>query len=408
MDLRWMDASPSAEERAAVDTVLGAPSEHDIPGDPLEEHVVRGGHALAQERRHLLLPALHGVQGAIGWVSQGALNYICRRITVPPAEAYGVVSFYALLSTDARPPRVAHVCDDIACKLKGADELCRTLTERLGPPGSANGQTTWYRSPCLGQCERAPAVLFQLAGEDDWGMAPTSPDAIEKALAGEGNRPAPPSSTPQTAAPRTEGLRLLGRVGVADPESLDDYRSHGGFQGLRHTIELGPAGVIREVKDSKIRGRGGAAFPMGIKWEAVAQAPVRPHYLVCNADESEPGTFKDRVFDGGGPLRGRRVDDDRGLCHRLRDRLPLYTGRVPSRDGTTDSGDRASEESRISRQRHHGRGLSIRHRSSPRRRRLHLWRGNLALQLDRGLPGRAEEQATFSDPGGSCSASRPS
>ncbi len=296
MDLRWMDASPSAEERAAVDTVLGAPSEHDIPGDPLEEHVVRGGHALAQERRHLLLPALHGVQGAIGWVSQGALNYICRRITVPPAEAYGVVSFYALLSTDARPPRVAHVCDDIACKLKGADELCRTLTERLGPPGSANGQTTWYRSPCLGQCERAPAVLFQLAGEDDWGMAPTSPDAIEKALAGEGNRPAPPSSTPQTAAPRTEGLRLLGRVGVADPESLDDYRSHGGFQGLRHAIELGPAGVIREVKDSKIRGRGGAAFPMGIKWEAVAQAPVRPHYLVCNADESEPGTFKDRVL----------------------------------------------------------------------------------------------------------------
>ena len=216
--------------------------------------------------------------------------------TVPPAEAYGVASFYALLSTEARPPRVAHICDDIACKLKGADEICRTMSDRFGPPGSANGESTWYRSPCLGQCERAPAVLFQLAGENDWEMAPSSPDAIEKALVGKQDRLALPSSTPQTRTPRSNGLHLLRRVGIADPESLDDYRSHRGFRGLRRALELGPTGIIREVKDSRIRGRGGAAFPMGIKWEAVAQAPVRPHYLVCNADESEPGTFKDRVL----------------------------------------------------------------------------------------------------------------
>jgi NADH-quinone oxidoreductase subunit F len=70
----------------------------------------------------------------------------------------------------------------------------------------------------------------------------------------------------------------------------------GGFNSLRRALELGPEGVTREVLDSKLVGRGGAAFPMGRKWESVAKAPVHPHYLVCNADESEPGTFKDRVL----------------------------------------------------------------------------------------------------------------
>ena len=85
-------------------------------------------------------------------------------------------------------------------------------------------------------------------------------------------------------------------MGVADPEDLDDYREHGGYQSLRLALALGPEGVLREVKESGLKGRGGAAFPMGIKWEAVAKAPVRPHYVVCNADESEPGTFKDRIL----------------------------------------------------------------------------------------------------------------
>ena len=97
-------------------------------------------------------------------------------------------------------------------------------------------------------------------------------------------------------------MRLLRRVGVADPTSLDDYRAHGGYAALRRALELGPEGVVREVKESKLLGRGGAAFPTGVKWEAVARQPVRPHYLVCNADESEPGTFKDRVLMEGDPF----------------------------------------------------------------------------------------------------------
>jgi NADH-quinone oxidoreductase subunit F len=91
-------------------------------------------------------------------------------------------------------------------------------------------------------------------------------------------------------------------VNVCDPGSLDDYRAHGGYEGLRRALELGPEGVIREVTDSKLMGRGGAAFPTGRKWDAVARQPIRPHYLICNADESEPGTFKDRAIMEGDPF----------------------------------------------------------------------------------------------------------
>jgi NADH-quinone oxidoreductase subunit F len=91
-------------------------------------------------------------------------------------------------------------------------------------------------------------------------------------------------------------------VGVVDPESFDSYRAAGGYAAFRRAVELGPEGVIREITDAKLLGRGGAAFPTGRKWDAVARTPARPHHLVCNADESETGTFKDRVLMEGDPF----------------------------------------------------------------------------------------------------------
>lgn len=306
MDLKLVPrAEPTASERAALDAVLGPPGsgwEGGVRETGAAGNTAAGGHA-ARDRRHLLLPALWALQERIGWISPGGLNEICRRLTVPPADAYGVATFYALFALEPRPPRVVHVCEDIACRCHGSDELIAQLEERFGREGelSDDGSATWYRSPCLGQCDRAPAALLAIASEEplDRAQAPTTAAALLELLAGGDPGPSPAAPLPQSGDP---SLRLLRRVGVVDPRSLDDYRAHDGYAALRRAVELGPDGVLREVKDSKLVGRGGAAFPTGVKWEAVARQPVRPHYLVCNADESEPGTFKDRALMEGDPF----------------------------------------------------------------------------------------------------------
>jgi len=304
VDLRLLaDAQPTADERAALDGVLGAPSDGWEGGVRLigpAGNTAAGGHA-ARARRHLLLPALWSLQERVGWISPGGLNEICRRLTVPPADAYGVASFYGLLSLEPRPARVIHVCDDIACRCRGALELVAQLEERFGAEGelSDDGSATWFRSPCLGQCDRVPAALVSESGTEplERVVAATSATAVLDLLGG-GDPPADPPTPPGEG---TGELRLLRRVGRVEP-TLDAYRASGGYAALRRAVELGPEGVIRELKDSKLQGRGGAAFPIGIKWEAVAKQPVRPHYLVCNADESEPGTFKDRALLEGDPF----------------------------------------------------------------------------------------------------------
>ncbi|MFE3411437.1 NAD(P)H-dependent oxidoreductase subunit E [Streptomyces mirabilis] len=303
MDLHFGDSKPTDEERAAIDGLLGPP-ESSWEGAAREEmraadlRWARGGRA-ARERRDLLLPGLHAVNDRIGWISEGALDYLCRRLTVPPAEAYGVATFYAMFSVKPRPATVLHVCTDLACAAAGAAELCAGVEARLGP-GSGVGVE---RGPCLGLCERAPAVLAVRAGDPvrTAVSAPTTVARAAEAASAPGSAPEePPASfaVPQAGDP---SLVLLSRVGLVDPASLDDYRAHGGYAALRRAFALGPAGVIREVTDAGLVGRGGAAFPTGRKWQATASQPDRPHYLVCNADESEPGTFKDRVVMEGDP-----------------------------------------------------------------------------------------------------------
>ena len=237
----------------------------------------------------------------MGWISRGGLEYACRRLNVPPAEAYGVATFYDRFALDAQPSLSVSVCDDIACKCAGADDVCRELEAEFGPAGTAKVGSVWHRSPCLGLCDRAPAIRLERSGaasmHAEGRVAPAWADGVLAVLGG-GKWPAEEGSL----LPPQGARRLLRRIGEVDPESIHSYRSAGGFAALGKALDMGPEAVIREVTEAKLLGRGGAAFLTGRKWDAVAKAAVQPHHLVCNADESEPGTFKDRVLMEGDPF----------------------------------------------------------------------------------------------------------
>jgi NADH-quinone oxidoreductase subunit F len=172
-DLRFRDEQPSAQEAAALDAVLNGA----VPGP---------------ESRHLLLPALHAVHDVTGWISPGGLDEICRRLGVAPAEAYGVASFYGLFSMEPRPPRVVHVCVDLACRMAGSGDVVADLPAHGASPGA-----TWEESPCLGLCERAPAALMVNYGEkrQEAVLAPATAASVAGAMAG-----TPPFDEPPVSA----------------------------------------------------------------------------------------------------------------------------------------------------------------------------------------------------------------
>jgi len=266
MDLRFPTAAPTPDEVDALDRVLGRTA----PGDGRVEH---RGLRVAKQRRHLLLPALHALVDRVGHVSEGGLGELCRRLDLPPAEAYGVASFYSMFPLEPVPPRTVYVCEDLACSM--ADGSGDATTDR---------NTRIVPSPCLGQCDRAPARLVTQAGPE-----PTA-RVVARHL---------PYVVPQQGAPE---LRLLRRVGIVHPSSLREYEYTGGFVALRRALAMGPQRVIDTVMASGLVGRGGAAFPTGRKWAAVASQPTGPKFVVANADESEPGTFKDRTLIEGDPF----------------------------------------------------------------------------------------------------------
>ena len=334
-----MDAAPSEAERSAVDALLGPPETGWVGGPERSTHdlrVVRAGRE-AREQRHLLLPALHALQAGVGWISRGGLNYVAERLSVPPAEAYGVATFYAMFAVEERPANVVHVCDDLACRGAGGLALCEALESDAGAAGTDAGGWTWVRSPCLGMCEQAPAVFAQRVGRPEVALGNATRATVDAIVAPDSTVVcAGGGSAPQTNDPETrDRLRLLRRVGAVDPASIDDYRAHAGYEALRRAHDAGPEAVIAAVTEAKLLGRGGAAFPTGVKWQAVSTQPVRPHYVICNADESEPGTFKDRVVMEDDPfavvealtIAGFACGAEQGFIY-IRGEYPLATERL--------------------------------------------------------------------------------
>ena len=233
-----------------------------------------------------LLPALHAAQQLTGWLSEPVAAEVGRTLGVPLADVHGVIDFYAMFYRQPMGRTVVRVCSAPVCALAGADAvadaLCRHL--KVEPDEiSSDGEFTLEHAPCLGLCDHAPAVLV---GEIALGHA--APEQAAEICARSGQR----------AVSFVDGdiRSLTANCGGGHPTSLAEYETRGGYAGLKKALTMTPEDVIAEVKGSGLVGRGGAAFPTGIKWEGAAKASGQPKYIVCNADESEPGTFKDRIL----------------------------------------------------------------------------------------------------------------
>ena len=236
--------------------------------------------------REALLPALWDVQGARGSISPGDVQQISYILRVPEADIYGVIGFYTLFHEEATGRRIIRVCGDPTCALAGADDVLHGVCSRLGiseGETTADGEYTVEHSPCLGLCDYAPAALVSERGQSDKSLPQVTPEA----LLGDW--------TDLYFRPAGDADSVMLDASLADaPQTLSQY---GDYTALRKAIRgMTPDEVIAEVEASGLIGRGGAAFPTGLKWKFTRAAPGAVKYVVCNADESEPGTFKDRVL----------------------------------------------------------------------------------------------------------------
>ncbi|MFZ5815599.1 MAG: NADH-ubiquinone oxidoreductase-F iron-sulfur binding region domain-containing protein [Bacillota bacterium] len=241
--------------------------------------------AVAPLRKDKALPLLQAIQARLGHLPPAALAYASRRSRIPLADLNALLSFYDLLSSEPHAGQVYHLCDDIVCRSQPGYATFAAELERRGQPV--------HRAPCLGRCEQGPVALC------------TRPvPRPHLAYGGYGAWAIESEQRAEMGWPRGYHPLLLGRCGRYDPADLDSYRLAGGLTALEQARLMTPAEVVAQVKGSRLVGRGGAAFPTGIKWEGVLNAPTPlgpgpdggTKYLVINADESEPGTFTNRLL----------------------------------------------------------------------------------------------------------------
>jgi NADH-quinone oxidoreductase subunit F len=231
-----------------------------------------------------LLPTLLETQQVLGSIPDAAAEAIGRALRVPLSEVDGVIEFYSMLYKQPTARTVVRVCTSPICSQKGGEGVLHAARRIHG-----NGDYRVEEAPCLGLCDHAPAALVaetpvgDLDGNDPRQWIENSA-ALPLGVIG--------------GSPRW----LSGRCGQVDPIRPGDYEAKGGLAGLRRALSMSPEQIVEEIKASGLVGRGGAAFPAGMKWEMVARATDPEHIVVCNADESEPGTFKDRVIMEGDPF----------------------------------------------------------------------------------------------------------
>src|SRR5215831_9033483 len=218
-----------------------------------------------------LIPALYAIQERVGWLPREELVALARDVHRPLYEIEGLISFYPHFLTEPPKRVVLHACRDLSCWLHGADEQIAAIRQRYGE----DTDVEFAEVSCLGRCDAAPAVSVN--------ERPAPAGGAEGLIAG-----ARDGQLPGTAVRSYAG----GQPWPNDPYETAAER----YRVLRAVLagEKDTGQIIAALQDSGLRGMGGAGFPAGRKWDLVAAQEATPKYVICNADESEPGTFKDR------------------------------------------------------------------------------------------------------------------
>jgi NADH-quinone oxidoreductase subunit F len=242
----------------------------------------------APRGRTMLLPVLLKAQGLFGYLSPEVTEKIGKALRVPLADISGVIEFYSMLYPHPVGKNILRVCTSPTCSSQGAHQLLEDTAARLDiSPATSTPDGEFYLESvqCLGLCDQAPSALA-----NDHRIGHASPEKLIN-----------PSGEFHTRIGGKNRV-LTARCGEIVPTDVEAYKKHEGFVGLRNAFAHSPAEIRAQIRDSGLLGRGGAAFVTEIKWEGAANASNEPKYIVCNADESEPGTFKDRILLENDPL----------------------------------------------------------------------------------------------------------
>ncbi len=231
-----------------------------------------------------VLEVLLELHNSRGMLTESDVENVAYALDIPPERAYGISTFYSLLQV---PKTAIRVCDGPVCWLKGAAEV-RSAFESQSKiiDGDNRDELTIDRSSCLGLCDLAPAILI---GNIQSGPYNTKPGVdLKKSV----NKVIPRYEQPHPGEQRV----LLKHGSEIDPNNIDSAIEFGAYQTLKKALKEPSLNIIKEIESSGLRGRGGAGFPVGRKWRFVAEANSDEKFIICNADESEPVTFKDRVL----------------------------------------------------------------------------------------------------------------
>jgi NADH-quinone oxidoreductase subunit F len=252
-----------------------------------------------EQKRSAALPLLHLWQEHLGFISAEGIHWIADKLDLQPINILELVTFYPMLRQKGTGKTHIRVCRTLSCAMAGSyrvmENVCATVGIPRGHNGvhdpvlvSKDGNVSVEFVECLASCGTAPVCMVN----DDL-HENVDPDSVADLL-----RPQPSTLNPQQPSLHPLEHRLVFKnIGRSDwTTDIDCYLEDGGYKQLKKAVAMSRTDILNEVKTSALRGRGGAGFPTGVKWSFIKPEEKKPVYLICNADESEPGTFKDRYI----------------------------------------------------------------------------------------------------------------